>query len=70
MTDKIVQLGPIDPEKQTSPITDEQATGEAQERAPCWYNSQQFTQGARVCGGGRVIVCQQNGTWWNTHEKC
>ncbi len=68
MSDDIPKLGPVDPDKRTSDIVQEES-GDA-ERAICYYNGVQFSTGARVCGAGRVLICQSNGTWYHTSTTC
>jgi hypothetical protein len=68
MSNDIPKLGPVDPDKRTSEIV-ETESGDG-ERAMCYYNGAQYSPGARVCGAGRVLICQHNGTWYHTSTAC
>ena len=66
MTDpKVIQVGPVDPTKETSPIVTEETPGDAATRANCMFNSGAYAPGAKICSGGRLLTCQSNGTWWD-----
>ncbi|MBR9843902.1 MAG: hypothetical protein GYB25_12125 [Rhodobacteraceae bacterium] len=68
MSDDITKVGPVDPDKRTSDIVQEESS--ESERAICYYNGVKFSTGARVCGANRVLLCQGNGTWYRTNTAC
>jgi hypothetical protein len=66
MNESIEEVGAVDPDKETSPIVAQEppASDEAGLRAICWFNGQQYGQGAKICSGHRLLYCS-NGTWYD-----
>ena len=56
--ERIPRLGPQDPTKRTSPI--KMPSG-----AICYYNGEEYSEGATVCGDGRLLECWSDGTWYD-----
>jgi len=66
MTDTIEQVGEIDPTKETSPIVEgEPETGDASNRALCFFNGVAYSPGAQVCSAGRRLLFNSTGNWQN-----
>lgn len=65
---EVTQVGPMDPKKKNSlikegpPPAETHGQGETKATA-CWFNGVQYSPGAAVCSGGRLLVCYDNGVW-------
>ncbi len=68
----ISDVGEMKPALRNSEITDTAPTTPSDDRPPatCWFNGNQFTQGALVCSGGRQIICTHHGTWFQNGQNC
>lgn len=65
---EIIQVGPMDPNKENSPIVEEAPPEEGAESAkapppPCLFNGKSYGKGALVCMEGQVFRCGYNGEW-------
>jgi len=68
---EIIQVGPLDPDKKNSPIVDGPLPEEAvdiDKGAICWFNGKQYSYGACVCSGGRLLQCC--GSSWGIVGSC
>ena len=36
----------------------------------CTYGGVKYNVGSRVCQGGRIMKCQEDGTWGQTSDNC
>jgi len=71
MTDHVPQVGAPDPDRNTSPIFDEE--GEASldlelERGVCYFNDAAYSIGQYVCSGNELLRCEAPGVWMRTGE--
>ncbi len=67
---EVVSVGQVDPSKKNSALNLE---GEVEKCGPiCWFNGQQYSQGARVCSGGNLLQCyiSNNNGWWSRVGSC
>jgi hypothetical protein len=59
---EIIQVGPMDPNKENSPIVEEAPPEEAESKEMCYLNGIAYREGAHVCSGGILLRCHW-GTW-------
>jgi len=67
---EVVSVGQVDPSKKNSSINLE---GEEEKSSTiCWFNGQQYSQGARVCSGGNLLQCYISGStgYWSRVGSC
>lgn len=60
------QVGAPDPERQTSPILDEEEREDIEPEAAsafCYFNGVPYRTGAYVVSGDEVLCCQAPGLW-------
>jgi len=68
MKPHVPQVGAPDPEKQTSPVIDEDDEAESsldleRETPACYFNSQSFPIGSYVLSGSELLHCEERGVW-------
>ena len=66
MTDQVPQVGAPDPERDTSPIFDEQeeiSLDPQLERGACYFNSLAYPIGEYVRSGSDLLHCEEPGVW-------
>ena len=67
MTRQIPQVGAADPERDTSPIIDEDADELSLdfelERGACYFNGERYGVGDYVLSGSELLHCEERGVW-------
>ena len=63
---EIKRVDPMDPTKKNSPIVKE-APKEASTKgsAMCYFNGAAYSEGTRICSGGRLLVCATTSQWYD-----
>lgn len=59
VTIEIPVVGAADKDKKTSPVRGAYA------KATCYYNGQQYSEGAVICADHRQLECWSDGTWFD-----
>ena len=71
MSDQAPQVGAPDPERDTSPIFDEEEELSPDlelERGMCYFNSVAYSIGQYVRSGNELLRCEKPGVWVRTGE--
>ena len=71
MTDQVPQVGAPDPERDTSPIFDEDEEAPVDlelERGACYFNGVAYPIGRYVRSGSELLRCEKPGVWIRTGE--
>jgi len=71
MIDHVPQVGAPDPERDTSPIVDEEEELSLDlelERGACYFNSVAYSVGQYVLSSSDLLRCEQPGVWVRTGE--
>jgi hypothetical protein len=68
MKSHVPQVGAPDPEKQTSPVLDEDEESDSsldleRETGACCFNGQSFPIGSYVLTGSELLHCEERGVW-------
>ena len=66
MTDHVLQVGAPDPERETSPIFDEEdeiSPDLELERGACYFNDIAYSIGQYVRSGSELLHCEEPGVW-------
>lgn len=66
MKPHVPQVGAPDPEKQTSPILDEDEElmlDVELETGACYFNGQSYPLGSYVMSGSELLHCEERGLW-------
>ncbi|HWI81390.1 hypothetical protein [Ramlibacter sp.] len=66
MVDHLQQMGPPDPERETSPIIDDDEKEDIEPEGPggyCRFNGVTFRIGDYVLSGDEVLHCEAPGLW-------
>jgi len=66
MTDHVPQVGAPDPERDTSPIFDEEEEMSLDlelERGACYFNNVAYPIGEYVRSGSELLHCEERGVW-------
>ncbi len=66
MPDSHLQVGAPDPERETSPIIDDDAKEDIEPEGPggyCVFNGTTFQVGAYVLSGSELLRCEPPGVW-------
>ena len=70
MSGDVTAVGARDEDQKNSPISDgEDATVVADVDAKCYWNGQEFSDGARVCAEGTPYECHYS-QWMKTPGDC
>ncbi|HJV71489.1 hypothetical protein [Ideonella sp.] len=66
------QVGASDPDRETSPIIDDEEDLEAEPNVAngmCYFNGEAFRLGDRVLSGSEVLRCEAPGVWVREGER-
>lgn len=78
MSDEIIQVEPMDPTLENSPVSKEAKSvapegAAAASSSACKHNSKDYSYGAKICMEGTVHECDWDGYnpyWKDTGKKC